>query len=201
MLWPSFWNPLSLLLYYYYETAFNRPTQRETIRQRELFKSEIRVERKRVSPQTMTMAQNWVSSFQTLKFAADISDFKTYFFLIMNLWIFLLVGQAIRQSRQQIEKGALRKRPSKATERCSCLLLFLSCCLFGSRDLREFATGLSPQITIQFSFCFPFLALLPRWQKTCFLKNDRGRSQHKSKASKARSQYTPFRVWTSGEHY
>ena len=155
MLWPSFQNPLSLVLY---QTAFNSGKLSA-----ERSFSKAKYELKGNGFLLMTMAQNWVSSFQTLKFAADISDFKTYFFLIMNLWIFLLVvGQAIRQATNR--KGEGPKKKARALQLLA--TQFLSCCLFGSRDLREFATGLSPQITIQFSFCFPFLALLPRWQKT-----------------------------------
>ena len=113
MLWPSFQNPLSLVLY---QTAFNSGKLSERSF------SKAKYELKGNGFLLMTMAQNWVSSFQTLKFAADISDFKTYFFLIMNLWIFLLVvGQAIRQQQATNRKGEGPKKKARL-KRCSCLL-------------------------------------------------------------------------------
>ena len=78
------------------------------------------------------------------KVAADISDFKTYFQVLSH--------HEFMAGRQQIEKGQ-QSQPLSTTAAAG----NSSCCLFGSRDLREFATGLSPQITIQFSLCFPFL--------------------------------------------
>ena len=140
MLWPSFWNPLSLLERLHsiedYQHSGKLSAESSFSKAKYELKGSVFLDYD---------DDKTGSSFQTVKLLqiSQISKPTFRFFLIMNLW---LAGN----------------KSKKASSRASLFLLQAaagnsSCCLFGSRDLREFATGLSPQITIQFSLCFPFL--------------------------------------------